>query len=710
MAAIGEIRKRSWLLVVVIVIGMLAFILGDTFTGRGGSIEESAVATINGKEIKSSEYQKMVEDEYNKTDRAYKALYGQPAPNSIKQQLNDNYMGQYLTVAMFQAEYNKLGLTISRDEFNQLVQGDNVDPNLYEQYGLFVGPDRKFSIDSLRKLMPFAMANRPDFPFFVENVVGEQAENSKLQQKYLNMINKGLYVTYFEAKKDFEANGNTSNFNYVFAPYASVTSEQVSVSDDEVKAYYNEHKNEKKYEQEDKVSFQYIEMPIQPSREDLDIARQYLMPRVELFKNADNDTTFINQNSDSKNYDFGVAEFPSEIDSIVQKAEKGDVIGPYRQGDFYKISKVLDNSSKKEAEVRHILLGDDRYTDKVAQQKTADSITRLLRAGGDFGALVAQFSTDLASVPNGGKYTWFDEKQMVAEFTEVSFKKPINSISQAKTRFGIHIIEVLGRRDSKQLKVATVDSEIIRSKETIALVQDQAVEFIGSFGKEVSDSAFRRKATSAGFQIKPANEILVTQKDLPAFGSNFMQMKKWAFSKNTGLGDISDDLVFENKVVVAQLTSKTAAGVVSFEALPNNIKEDIRFELLNKKRADYLKGIMAGSSLEEIAKTNSLEVKTASNVTLSNPTIEGAGNEPAVAGASFGVALNTVSNPIEGENGVYVINVSSVNILPVPENLDQQKSAAKNQLRSGASDRAYNALKKVSNMEDNRDKVNVLGR
>jgi peptidyl-prolyl cis-trans isomerase D len=71
--------------------------------------------------------------------------------------------------------------------------------------------------------------------------------------------------------------------------------------------------------------------------------------------------------------------------------------------------------------------------------------------------------------------------------------------------------------------------------------------------------------------------------------------------------------------------------------------------------------------------------------------------------------LNTVSKPIEGENGVFVINVTSVNTLPAPENLDQQKEAARNQLRSNASDRAYNALKKASNMEDNRDKVNVLG-
>ena len=61
MAAIGEIRKRSWLLVVVIVIGMLAFILGDMLTGSGGSTEQTPVASVNGVEINSFEYQEMVD-------------------------------------------------------------------------------------------------------------------------------------------------------------------------------------------------------------------------------------------------------------------------------------------------------------------------------------------------------------------------------------------------------------------------------------------------------------------------------------------------------------------------------------------------------------------------------------------------------------------------------------------------------------------------
>ena len=148
MAAIGEIRKRSWLLVVVIVIGMLAFILGDMLNGRGGGGTDPVVATVNGEEITSLDYQKMVEQEFVKTDRAFQGLNGQPAPSSMRQQITETHMSQYLSRQMYQAQYDKLGINLSDEEFNDLLQGNNVDGQLYEPYGFFVGPDRKFNLDS----------------------------------------------------------------------------------------------------------------------------------------------------------------------------------------------------------------------------------------------------------------------------------------------------------------------------------------------------------------------------------------------------------------------------------------------------------------------------------------------------------------------------------------------------------------------------------
>ncbi len=712
MAAIGEIRKRSWLLVVVIVVGMLAFILGDTLSRGGGAIEQAAIATVNGEEITSLDYQQMVEAEFEKTNRAFQALNGQPAPSSMKQQLTENYLSQYLNQQMFQAEYDKLGIEVTDEEFNDLLQGNNVDGQLYEPYGFFLGPDRKFSRDSLNRLLPAYLQN-PGFQFFFENIIGEQAEKSQLQKKYFNMLEKGLYVTSYEAKKSFEANGSTVSFDFVHAPFSSVTMEEAGVTEGEMKAYYEEHKNEKQYKQKDKISFQFVEFEIAPSEDDLFAAREYLEDRVELFKEAKNDTAFVVNNSDTKNTDFGAGNFPSEIDSIVNNAQNGDVIGPYRDGDYFKISKVLKNSFKKEAEVRHILLGNREYPNQQVQQERADSLVKALKRNRrGFEDAVEKFSTDLGSKEKGGKYEWFDEKTMVPEFTKVSFEEPVGTITQTRTQFGIHIIEVLGRRQSeeKELVVATVDSEIRRSRQTINAVRDKALEFITSFDKNnVSDSAFRSAATKVGLSVTPAEDVLITQKDMPEFGTNFEQVKKWAFSKNTDEGDISDELVFERTVAVAHLLKRSTAGTPSWEDLSQSLKNAIEYEVMNKKKAEILKGRMSGATLEEIAGKVNASVLSAENVTLASSNITSIGNEPAVVGTAFGMEVNGTSKPVAGNSGVFVVKVKGKNPVATPENFDQQKTAGTSQLRANAKNRAFEALKELSGMEDNRERVNIMG-
>jgi len=712
MAAIGEIRKRSWLLVVVIVVGMLAFILGDTLSRGGGAIEQAAIAKVNGEEITSLDYQQMVEAEFDKTNKAFQALNGQPAPSSMKQQLTETYLSQYLNQQMFQAEYDKLGIEVTDEEFNDLLQGNNVNGQLYEPYGFFLGPDRKFSRDSMNRLLPAYLQN-PGFQFFFENIIGEQAEKSQLQNKYFNMLEKGLYVTSYEAKKSFEANGNTVNFDFVHAPFSSVTIDEAGVTESDMRAYYAEHKNEKRYEQKDKISFQFVEFEITPSEDDLFAAREYLQDRVELFKEAKNDTAFVVNNSDSKNTDFGAGNFPSEIDSIVNNAENGDVIGPYRDGDYFKISKVLKNSYKKEAEVRHILLGNNEYPNQELQQERADSLVKALkRSRRGFEDAVEKFSTDLGSKEKGGKYEWFDEKTMVPEFTKVSFEEPVGTITQTRTQFGIHIIEVLGRRQSeaKELVVATVDSEIRRSRQTINSVRDKALEFITSFDKNnVSDSAFRSAATKVGLAVTPADDILITQKDMPEFGTNFEQVKKWAFSKNTDEGDISDELVFERTVAVGHLLRRSKAGTPSWEDLSQSLKNSVEYEVMNEKKAEILKGRMTGATIEEIAGQVKATVMSAENVTLAGSNITNIGNEPSVVGTAFGMEVNATSKPVVGNSGVFVVRVKSLNSVETPENFDQQKTSGTSQLRANAKNRAFEALKELSGMEDNRERVSVMG-
>ena len=125
--------------------------------------------------------------------------------------------------------------------------------------------------------------------------------------------------------------------------------------------------------------------------------------------------------------------------------------------------------------------------------------------------------------------------------------------------------------------------------------------------------------------------------------------------------------------------------------------------------AKILKERMAGTNLEEIAGKVNASVMSAENVTLSSSNVTNIGNEPAVVGTAFGMEVNATSKPVAGNSGVFVVRLKANNPVAIPDNFDQQKSAGTTQLRSNAKNRAFEALKDLSGMEDNRERVNVIG-
>ncbi|MCB0813193.1 MAG: peptidylprolyl isomerase, partial [Flavobacteriales bacterium] len=107
-------------------------------------------------------------------------------------------------------------------------------------------------------------------------------------------------------------------------------------------------------------------------------------------------------------------------DTLLLNAAVGTVVGPYQQGETWKLSKVVELAKVEEARVRHILLStqgkDQLAIDGISAR--ADSLLRVVkRDRSKFEELVTEFSEDPGSVQNGGVYEWFDRGRMVPEFT-----------------------------------------------------------------------------------------------------------------------------------------------------------------------------------------------------------------------------------------------------------------------------------------------------
>ncbi|MDP5043911.1 MAG: peptidyl-prolyl cis-trans isomerase, partial [Leeuwenhoekiella sp.] len=122
----------------------------------------------------------------------------------------------------------------------------------------------------------------------------------------------------------------------------------------------------------------------------------------------------------------------------------------------------------------------------------------------------------------------------------------------------------------------------------------------------------------------------------------------------------------------------------------------------NEKKAELIKKKITGKDLNAIASANNVSVQTSNGVNLKNPTLAGAGTEPKVMGIAFGLDKGSVSNPIAGDKGVYVVKV--VNVTPARK-LDNYASFAiqkDNADRANVNFTVLQALKDAAKIEDKR--------
>lgn len=706
MATLQKIRTRAGLLVAIVIgVSLAAFILGDLLQGGSSMFQRNRmeVGVIDGESIQYPDFQTKVED----LGEIYKQNYGTTQlDENIWAQVRDQAWQQQISEIVMGQVFQDLGIDVSSDELFDMLQGSNIHP-FVEQ--IFRNPetgqfDRSAVVRFLKNMDNGAVA--ADQRAYWLNVE-QQIVEERTQSKYASMVGKGLYVTKQEAEANLVASSKVVNFDYLILPQSSVADDQISISESNLRDYYNA--NQDLYKTNNSRRIEYITYLVEPSEADYETAGKWINDIKSDFENTEDAVQFVNANSDVAfdNIWYKQENLPGNIAAWVfdEKAQVGSVFGPYQQDESFTLAKLYQSEMMPDSvEARHILLTYQTQAELVAAQALADSLKTVLDNGGDFAAMAREYSTDQGSAINGGDLGWFTRGQMVKPFEDGAFNNKKGEVTVVSSQFGIHIIQTtqLGNL-VPQVQIAYLIRNVIPSTKTYQDVYAKASEFAG---KNTSSEEFNASITEQNLTKRVAT---LGENDLAIAGlDNARQLVRAAFDAelNDILKTTQGSPIFElgDNFVIAVLSTITEEGISPFEDVRARVELAVSKQMKLDKLVEKVKAEMAtNTNLSSLASALGTDIKNVNSINFNSFSIPGVGLEPAVIGTVSSLAVDKMSQPIEGNNGVFVVMVTSVNENPAG-NLVAEQNRLGQTLNYRASSEAFITHRDAVEIVDKRSK------
>ena len=681
MAMIEKIRNQRWLLIVVVGVSLLGFLINGAVLKwiQGGN---SDIGEINGETISATEWMAAIDEQ--------KLLFNY---NGNESGLSNDTWNNLVESKLLLGEFEELGLSVSDEEYDEILFGEMTSP--YVRQVIYQGQVDSTKRNSLR-------TNFDGMPANIATGYKNLISIKRMKEKYDLMVKKGQYANNLDGKWAFKQASDKVSLSYVVKTYAEIPDSTVTVTESDIRDYYNKHKNDREYKQESSRSVDYIKFPVRASSMDSTTLKAQLADLAGSFRTATSDSSFAAENANTPAKVFSryhAGSFPEPYNTQVSSDSLGKIIGPFEYNDAYCIAKVSNRINQLDSvRARHILVKADRKipAELATARAKADSIKSVIAKENNFEAMAAQYGTD-GTKNSGGDLNWFAKGAMVKEFEDAAFGGTKGALQIVVTDFGVHILEVTDQKYAVA-KVAIVDRRIEPSSGT----RKDAYRLASDFSLNFADTASFRAAAdtlNGGTVITPANNIKPNATNIPGL-ANGGTVVSWAYGAE--LGEVSQPMMIDNDYIIAALTEIKERGVPTLE----NVYDKMKAEAIKEKKAEKYMEMMKQGSLAEIATAIGSTVKTSADLTLKATNIPGSGvnvQEYEVIGIAFGMKKDFVSSPIKGKGGVYVLQKTSDIVEGVSDDnytKDRETLATSNQNKAASA--IFNSFKEEGDIEDNR--------
>ncbi|GEN75789.1 peptidylprolyl isomerase [Chryseobacterium hagamense] len=640
----------------VIALALLAFLVNPDSIDKVFGKNPDVLGKVNGEKITREEFNDQLFVLQQQAEQQ-----GQP-----KAGLEEQAWQLLVQSKLIKQQFEKMGFEMTEDYFWSQLQYDQ----MFAQQKQFFDEKGNFKTQELKKQIEEMKAASPEgYNQWLKT--RKSVEYRLMARQVFANVSTGITTGKKEAEELMRERDQLADIDFVKIDYATyLQKNNIKVTTEDLANYIKQHPVMFKADESRNIGIVYF--PSQPSSAD-DAAAQKEINKLfsagtdasggsENFQNTKNDSMFVMANSDMPYNPQYVKpnQLPQAIQAQLPTAAIGQTFGPYKEQNFYVVSKLLDKKTSDSTLSRHILIafkgspaGEGVTRSKEQAKKLADSIGAIVKANPAKFTEFLKLSNDPSSAAQGGSLGWTTpETPFVPEFLKYLAENPKGATGVVETQFGYHIINIEDKKPGAMAyKVANLVKAVKPSDATEAEVNKKASRFVQQVqGKSFND--FVNIAKKANYQFSNPKQAKRFDGQLQGLGTEKdADILSWAFDKKREKGDTELFTVdgTGDKIVV-YLNGKQEKGTADPESVRDQIEVVVKNKLAAKKITEKLG---KPGSLDQVAKQFGT-TKQSAQVNLLNPSVAGS-MEPKVAGAAFGAKKGQVSNPVEGGTGVYVL-------------------------------------------------------
>ena len=633
MASLQRIRNHGALLIAIVGLAMLAFILGD-FLNSGSSFfnrSRENVGVIEGQKIHYTEY----EAAKDQLTEVYKIESGRSDfDEDMHAQIRNQVWNMLMMDYTLRAQAEKIGIEITTHELSELCIGENPH-QIIRGRRAFMDENGQFSRDAVVNLLQ--AINNEDAE---QNANLQQAKTywmywekavriSYLQEKYTTLLQHLLKANSLDAEYAFNSRQNGVSAEYVMKPYYAVADSLVKVSEGDIKKLYKQHKEQ--YKQTPNRAIKYIAFDIVPSEDDYKAAQTLMNNLQEEFKTTEDVSLVVNTNSDIM---YDGRDYSEET-----------VPAQFKEFAFGKGAKTGDCTE--------ILFENNTY-----------SMARIVKAGYSM-----PDSVELKAIVEGGEdqeLGWFKATDLPKNIAELALSGKRGERFTVAQGMGEQTYEILDiAKATPKVKLAILAREVSPSSKTYSVIYNKAKQFIVANNNA---EALEKAAQEAGMAVVPQYNLTATTDKVGQLKSS-RPIVRWAFEAKEGA--VSDVFECGQQFIVAALTEINDSEYRSLES----VRAELNYEAMNNAKAAYIQKELKGvKSLEEAAQITGQQIQSVERVTLADSRFGNAGMEPAVIGKTLAMGENQLSEPIQGNMGVFVVKTGAANNTAEQMNAEAEKA------------------------------------